>query len=66
MMKNSTNINKTINSHLNSLNINKIMTYGMGNPDPGLGQAQKYGSIKQVNGIPTHLKYSWMFLHCLL
>jgi hypothetical protein len=27
----------------------------MGNPDPGLGQAQKYGSIKQVNGIPLNL-----------
>jgi len=30
------------------------MTYDIGNPDPGLWQAQKCGAIKPVNGIPTH------------
>jgi hypothetical protein len=24
------------------------MTYGIGNPDPGLGQAQKYGRVKVI------------------
>jgi len=28
------------------------MTYD-GNPGPGLGQAQKCGGVKRVNGIPT-------------
>jgi hypothetical protein len=32
----------------------KTTTYTVGNPDPGLGQAQKYGGVKPVNGIPTH------------
>jgi hypothetical protein len=27
-------------------NIKKTMTYGIGNPDPDLGQAQKCGGIK--------------------
>jgi hypothetical protein len=31
------------------------MTYDVGNPDPGLGQAQKCGRVKPVNGIPTLL-----------
>jgi hypothetical protein len=29
--------------------------YLNGNPGPGLGQAQKFGSVKPVNGIPTPL-----------
>jgi hypothetical protein len=29
------------------------MLYGFGNPDPGLGQSQKYGRVKRVNGIQT-------------
>ena len=28
-------------------------TYDIGNAGPGLGQAQKYGGVKPVNGIPT-------------
>jgi hypothetical protein len=31
----------------------KTTTYDTGNPDPGLGQAQTFGGIKPVNGIPT-------------
>ena len=66
MVNNSTNINKTnnhlspqqqspltsttITSHLNSLNINKTTTYVVGNPGPGLGQAQKCGRIKPMMG----------------
>ena len=29
------------------------MTYTGGNPGPGLGQAQKCGGVKPVNGFPT-------------
>jgi hypothetical protein len=29
------------------------MTFDIGNPSTGLGQAQKYGRIKPLNGIPT-------------
>jgi hypothetical protein len=29
------------------------MTYAVGNPGPGLGQTQKCGEVKLVNGIPT-------------
>jgi hypothetical protein len=32
----------TISSHLNSLNVRMIMTYDVGNPGIGLGQAQKW------------------------
>jgi hypothetical protein len=31
------------------------MAYDVGNPVPGLGQAQKYGGVKPVNEIPTPL-----------
>ena len=44
---------RTIPSHLNSLNIKKIMTYAIGNPDPGLEQVQTCGGVKPVTGIPT-------------
>ena len=46
MVNNTTNINKTITSHIKSLSIKK--TYDAGNPGPGLGQAQKGGGIKPV------------------
>jgi hypothetical protein len=39
--------------HSKSLNTKKIMTYANGNPGLGLGQAQKCGGIKLVNGITT-------------
>ena len=32
------------------------MTYDVGNPGPGFGQAQKYDGVKPVNGIPTLLE----------
>jgi len=57
MVINSTNTNKTYStttSHLNSLNTQKTTTYDVGNPGPGLGQAQKCGGITSFNGIPTH------------
>ena len=31
----------------------KTMAYGIGNPDPGLWPAQKWGRVKPVNGIPN-------------
>jgi len=39
-------------NHL-SLNKTKTMTYDVGNPGPGFGQAQKCDWVKPVNGIPT-------------
>jgi hypothetical protein len=44
MVKNDTNINKT-NNHLSPQTIEhkKKGTYGIGNPDPELGQGQKCG-----------------------
>jgi hypothetical protein len=56
MVINSININKKNNyfsSELNSLNTKITPTYDVGNPDPGLGQAHKYGGVKPFNGIPT-------------
>ena len=43
MVNNSTNI-ITTNNHL-SLNKRKITTFDVGNPIPGLGQAQNYGRV---------------------
>jgi hypothetical protein len=43
----------TITSHLNSLNTKKTMAYDVVNPGPGLGQAQKGGEVKSINGIPN-------------
>ena len=34
-------LSTTWTSHLNSLHTKKTMTYDIGNPSPGLGQAQK-------------------------
>jgi hypothetical protein len=47
--KQSTNINKTIN-HVLPLTIEhkKNTTYGIGNPVPGLGQAQEWDGVKPV------------------
>ena len=57
MVINSTNIKK-MNNHLSPLlNLLKAKknttTYDVGNPDHGLGQAQKWGGVKLINGIPT-------------
>ena len=49
MMVNKAN-NQTL---LNSLNTRKTMTYDVGNPGPGFGQAHRCGEVKQVNRIPT-------------
>ena len=43
MVNDSNNINNTITSHLNSLDV--------GNPCPGLGQAKECGGDKPVQGI---------------
>jgi hypothetical protein len=55
MVKNSTNMNKT-NNHLSSYlteHKKKTMTDDVGNPGPGLGQAQKCGRVKPGNGKTT-------------
>lgn len=36
---------------MNSLNAITAISYDIGNPGPGLGQAQKYGGVKPVNAI---------------
>jgi hypothetical protein len=46
-------IKRATTSHLNSLNTKMTTTYDIGNPDPGLEQAQICGVIKPVNVIPT-------------
>ena len=38
---------QTIVSHLNSLNTKKNTTYDVGNPNPGLGQAQKVAGLNR-------------------
>ena len=43
---------QTISSCLKPLNTKKTTTYGVGNPSHCLGQAQRYGWIKLVDGIP--------------
>jgi hypothetical protein len=56
MVYNSTNINKKNTKHLILTYLTehkKTMTYDVGNPGPGLGQAQQCGGVKTVNGIPT-------------
>ena len=44
-------------THINKTNIKhkETMTFDVGNPAPGLGQAQKCGSVILLNGIPTLL-----------
>ena len=60
IVNNSTNINKrTITSHLNSMNTKRTTTYDVGNPDPGLGQAQRYDGVKPVDRNPTPLLDNW-------
>ena len=49
-----------ITSHLNSLNTKKTMTDDVVNPGPGLGQAQKGGGVKLVNGHPQLLIWTVM------
>jgi len=44
MVNNSTNINET-NNRLKQLNNKKKKTYGVGNPERGLGQAQICGWV---------------------
>jgi hypothetical protein len=41
-----------ITSPFKLLNTKTSTTYDIGNPCPGLGQTQKYGGVKLVNGIP--------------
>jgi hypothetical protein len=60
VVNNTININNTNNHpYLKSLNTQKNTTYGVGNPGPGLGQAQKCGGVKPVNVIP------FMYVHFL-
>ena len=54
MVNNSTNMNKTKQSSLFTEHKKKgTATYDNGNPDSGLGQAQKRGRVKPVNGIAS-------------
>lgn len=40
---------------LNHWALKQTTTYDLGNPGPGLRQAQQWGGIKSVNGIPACL-----------
>ena len=54
MVNNTTTINKT-NNHLSHWTIvyKNTTTYCVGNSAPGLKQAQPYGGVKTLNGIPN-------------
>ena len=52
IVNDSININKMY-SPQNILNTKKTMIYDIGNPGPGLEQAQKCGRVIPVNEIPT-------------
>jgi hypothetical protein len=45
-------------------NTKKNTTYDVGNPGPGLGQAQKCGWVKPVNGIPS--LSSWLLIEIFI
>ena len=45
MLNNSTNFNKTNNYLSTYLTEHKTTIYHVENPDPGLGQEQKYGGL---------------------
>ena len=63
MVNNSTVINKTAVSDLNSLNIKNTKTYGIENPDPGLETAQTYGEVKLVNVYTSFfIHYSYFYI----
>ena len=53
---------RTATSHLNwTKHKEKTTTYDVGNPDPALGQVQKCGGGKPVNGIqPSPLDKYWL------
>ena len=53
MVINSTNIYRTNNLILTHKNTRKTTRYDVRNPGPDLGQAQKCGGVKPVNGIPA-------------
>ena len=59
MMANFTNINKMNNnrsSYLTTLNTKETMTYDVGNPDPDLEQAHKWGRVNQLLGSMRSIK----------
>ena len=59
---------RAITSHLNWLSTKQngeTTTYDVGNPVPGLRQAQQYGGIKPLNGIPTLYKNVTVSDNCL-
>jgi hypothetical protein len=53
MVNNSTKIKMNNRLSPQLLNIKKTTTYDVGNPGPCLGQTQKCGGVKPVNGLPT-------------
>jgi hypothetical protein len=57
MVNNSTNI-ITTNNHL-SLNKRKITTFDVGNPIPGLGQAQNYGRVSLFVCFKQYIVDKW-------
>ena len=53
MVNNFTNINKAINSHIKSLNIEKTIIYDIENSGSDYGWTQIFGVIKPVMAITT-------------
>ena len=53
-------VNNSINFHLNSLNIKKNMTYEIGNPESGLGQAQNVSDLNRLMGSKTSTIENWI------
>ena len=48
--------------HKNVAVLNLLMvSHGVGNPRPGLGQTQQCGSVKLVNGISSHPPLIYVF-----
>jgi hypothetical protein len=53
---------QTITSHLNWTHwTQKRQWHDVGNPSPDVGQAQKCGRVKSVNGIPTLASWKLYF-----
>ena len=51
---------KQINSHLKLLNTKSTTTYDIGHPGPVMRLAQKWGRVKEINGIPIHPFDNWI------
>ena len=66
MVKNSINNNKKTNNHLSVQLIEhkqKTLTYGIGNPGPGLVQAQKVTGLKSYHSLVIAFFYFFIQIY---